>query len=61
MTDPLVPPISHLSEAERQCTADGTLRDEDRAPVERHLSECAECAADVARLRVPDPGELRST
>jgi hypothetical protein len=50
MTDPLVPPISHLSEAERQCTADGTLRDEDRAPVERHLSECAECTADVARL-----------
>lgn len=50
MTDPLVPTTSHLSEAARQCAADGTLRDEDRAPVARHLAECAECAADVARL-----------
>lgn len=51
MTDPLVPPTSHLSEAERQCAADGTLGDDDRAAVTRHLAECDECAADVARLR----------
>lgn len=51
MIDPLVPPTSHLSEAERQCAADGTLGDDDRAAVARHLAECDECAADVARLR----------
>jgi anti-sigma factor RsiW len=51
MTDRLVPPTSHLSEAERQCAADGTLGDDDRAAVTRHLAECDECAADVARLR----------
>ena len=51
MTDRLVPPTSHLSEAECQCAADGTLGDDDRAAVTRHLAECAECAADVAKLR----------
>jgi hypothetical protein len=51
MTDPLVPPTSHLSEAERQCAADGTLGDDDRAVVSRHLAQCDECTADVARLR----------
>lgn len=51
MTDPLVPPTSHLSEAERQCAADGRLGDDDRAAVRRHLAECTDCAADVARLR----------
>jgi hypothetical protein len=51
MTDPLVPPTSHLSEAERQCAADGTLGDDDRAVVTRHLAQCDECTADVARLR----------
>jgi hypothetical protein len=50
MTDPLVPLTAHLTEAERQCAADGTLGDDERAAVVRHLAACAECAADVARL-----------
>jgi hypothetical protein len=50
MTDPLVPLTAHLTEAERQCAADGTLGEDERAAVARHLAACAECAADVARL-----------
>ena len=50
MTDPLVPLTAHLTEAERQCAADGTLGDDQRAAVVRHLAACTECAADVARL-----------
>ncbi len=50
MTDPLVPLKAHLTESERQCAADGTLGDAERAAVARHLAACADCAADVARL-----------
>jgi hypothetical protein len=50
MTDPLVSLTAHLTEAERQCAADGTLGEDERAAVARHLALCAECAADVARL-----------
>lgn len=51
MTDPFKPSTAHLTEAERQCAADGTLGDDDRTAVTRHLAECDECAADVARLK----------
>lgn len=51
MNDPLIPSTAHLTEAERQCAADGTLGDDDRAAVTRHLLECYECAADVERLK----------
>jgi hypothetical protein len=56
---------THLSEAERQGAADGTL-DADRArAVARHIAECSDCAADVARLKslitrartAPDPSD----
>ncbi len=50
MTDPLVPLTAHITEAERQCAADGTLGDAERVAVARHLAACAECSADVARL-----------
>lgn len=50
MTHLSPPPNVHLSEDERQRTADGTLDDADRARVSGHLAACAACAADVARL-----------
>ncbi len=41
---------NHLSEDDRQSTADGTLPAERRAEVEAHLAGCDQCAADVARI-----------
>ncbi|HEY6827589.1 MAG TPA: zf-HC2 domain-containing protein [Gemmatimonadaceae bacterium] len=41
---------THLSEDDRQSTADGTLPEERRAEVDAHLAQCDECAADVARI-----------
>jgi anti-sigma factor RsiW len=43
--------MTHLTEADRQTAADGTLDARRKAEVSAHLAECAECAADVARLR----------
>ena len=41
----------HLTEEERHCFADGSLVADRLAAIESHLSECAGCSADVARLR----------
>jgi hypothetical protein len=41
---------SHLTEDERQHAADDSLAVDRRADVAAHLDQCAECAADVARL-----------
>ena len=41
---------THLTEDDRQSTADGTLPAERRAEVDAHLAGCDECAADVARI-----------
>jgi len=41
----------HLTEAERNDVADGTLVTDVPKDVAEHLAQCAECAADVARLR----------
>jgi len=43
--------IPHLTEAERQGAADGTLASARRRAVDAHLSACDACDADVARLR----------
>jgi len=43
-------PTTHLTEDDRQFTADGTLPEERRAEVDAHLSQCDACAADVARI-----------
>jgi hypothetical protein len=40
----------HLTEEERQRAAERTLAPDQEAAVERHLGQCATCAADVARL-----------
>lgn len=50
MTDRLEPSARHLSEAERHGIADGTLPDDERPFITRHISECDACASDVARL-----------
>ena len=42
---------THLDERERQGAADGTLDASRALAVAAHLATCAECAADVARLR----------
>jgi hypothetical protein len=44
-------PNTHLSEEELQSFADGTLPPEKLADVRSHLSQCAACAADVARIQ----------
>lgn len=41
----------HLTEAERQCVADGTVAADETGAVGAHLAVCTECAADVERLR----------
>lgn len=43
-------PAPHLSEEDRQGTADGTLAATDRERVDAHLTSCRDCAADVASL-----------
>jgi hypothetical protein len=43
--------MNHLTESERQGAADGTLEARRAAEISSHLDVCAECAADVARLR----------
>jgi anti-sigma factor RsiW len=43
--------MTHLTEAERQGAADGSLSDAHRRRAAEHLAACADCAADVARLR----------
>lgn len=58
--------MTHLTEAERQCLADGTAAPEHAGALAAHVAACAECAADVERLRamvrrirsepVPDAG-----
>jgi anti-sigma factor RsiW len=48
MTDHLT---DHLTEFERQSMADESLGTADRPRVEAHLRTCAECAADIKRLR----------
>lgn len=50
MTDRLVPSTRHLTEGERHGIADGTLPDDERPSITRHLAECDACASDVARL-----------
>jgi hypothetical protein len=41
----------HLTEQERQSAADGSLDPARMAIAEAHMTECAECREDVARLR----------
>jgi hypothetical protein len=41
----------HLTEAERHDAADGTLASDVQPGVTEHLAECAECSADVARVK----------
>lgn len=43
--------LQHLSEEERQTLADGTIDRERSTAASEHLVSCAECAADVARIR----------
>lgn len=43
--------MTHLTEAERQCLADGTVAREHADALASHLAACADCAADVERLR----------
>jgi anti-sigma factor RsiW len=42
---------SHLTEDERHGLADGSLEPEQRAAADAHLHACAECSADVNRIR----------
>jgi anti-sigma factor RsiW len=42
---------THLTEEERQMLADGSLEPERVTIAEEHLRACAECAADVGRIR----------
>ncbi|HYV96042.1 MAG TPA: hypothetical protein VE967_01155 [Gemmatimonadaceae bacterium] len=46
MTNPL-----HLTEEERHMAADGSMGPEDLVVAQRHLRSCAECSADVERIR----------
>jgi hypothetical protein len=43
--------MTHLTEEERQCLADGTVEATRTPAIEAHLDACAECRDDVARLR----------
>jgi len=43
--------MTHLTEAERQCLADGTVAPHEADALASHAAVCAECAADVERLR----------
>jgi hypothetical protein len=43
--------MSHLTEAERQGLAEGSITADRGAALAAHLSGCAECAADVEQLR----------
>lgn len=43
--------MTHLTEAERQGLADDAIDAEQAEALAAHLSACADCAADVARLR----------
>jgi len=43
--------MTHLTEAERQCLADGTATGDGAGALASHLESCAACRADVARLR----------
>lgn len=43
--------MTHLTEEERQCTADGTLAPVARVSVGAHLASCPECTRDVERIR----------
>jgi len=43
--------MTHLTEAERQCLADGTVAPDVAEALAPHLAVCAECAADVERLQ----------
>ena len=43
--------MTHLTEAERQCLADGTVAPNEADALASHAAVCAECAADVERLR----------
>ena len=43
--------MTHLTEAERQGLADGSITADGAASLATHLSACTDCAADVARLR----------
>src|ERR1700712_4472955 len=45
------PAHEHLTEEERQRAADGSLAPEGAPAVKDHLHGCADCAADVARLK----------
>lgn len=43
--------MTHLTEAERHCLADGTLPGDQADALASHLAGCVACAADVERLR----------
>ncbi len=43
--------MTHLTEAERQELADGSITADRAAALAAHLSACTECAAHVARIR----------
>ena len=43
--------MTHLTEAERHCLADGTVAPDQADALASHAAVCAECAADVERLR----------
>ena len=43
--------MTHLTEEERQCLADGTVAGDRAAVLAPHLASCEACAADVGRLR----------
>ncbi len=43
---------THLTEAERQTLADGSMPDRKARRLQAHLRGCESCAADVARLRL---------
>ena len=43
--------MTHLTEGERHCLADGTVAQAQSGVLTAHVAVCAECAADVERLR----------
>ena len=48
--------MTHLTEAERQCLADGTVAPDRADALASHVAGCAECAADVEVLRATIQG-----